>query len=105
MTEATHPRHELDTTLESPVRLSIVAALSGVEKADFATIRATVEITDSALSKQLTILEGVGHVDIAKERMGRRSRTWLRLTDSGRRALTNHLDALRRIAELTPRIE
>ncbi len=98
---SSHPRMDLDPALESPVRLSIVAALDGVEKADFATIRDAIQISDSALSKQLTHLETVGYVSIGKERVGRRPRTWLALTSEGSTALRRHLDALRRIVELS----
>jgi len=96
-----HPRHALDDVLQSAVRLSITAALSGVERADFRTLRDTIELSDSALSKQLTALEDAGYVEITKERAGRRARTWVRLTDAGAGALRSHLAALRAIAELS----
>jgi len=95
-----HPRHTLDEVIHSPVRLSVVAALSGVEKADFKTLRDTIELSDPTLSKQLTVLEAAGYVEISKERSGRRARTWVRLTSTGRDALVAHLDALRAIADL-----
>ncbi|MFB7887594.1 winged helix-turn-helix domain-containing protein [Cellulosimicrobium cellulans] len=95
-----HPRHTLDEVIHSPVRLSVVAALSGVEKADFKTLRDTIELSDPTLSKQLTVLEAAGYVEISKERSGRRARTWVRLTGAGRAALGAHLDALRAIADL-----
>jgi DNA-binding transcriptional ArsR family regulator len=95
-----HPRHALDDALQSPVRLSVVAALAGVEKADFRTLRDTIEVSDSVLSKQLTVLEGAGYVAISKERAGRHPRTWVRLSDAGRTALRSHLAALRAIAEV-----
>jgi DNA-binding MarR family transcriptional regulator len=98
MTE-THPRHQLDDVIHSPVRLSVVAALAGVDKADFKTLRDSIEVSDSTLSKQLTVLEAAGYVDIAKDRVGRRPRTWVSLTPAGRSALTTHLHALRAIAE------
>ena len=98
MTE-THPRHRLDDVIHSPVRLSVVAALAGVEKADFKSLRDSIEVSDSALSKQLTVLEDAGYVEISKDRIGRRPRTWVSLTPAGRTALTSHLGALRAIAE------
>lgn len=98
MTE-THPRHRLDDVIHSPVRLSVVAALAGVEKADFKSLRDTIEVSDSTLSKQLTVLEEAGYVEISKDRVGRRPRTWASLTPAGRAALTSHLQALRAIAE------
>ena len=100
MSEARHPRHDLDDVLCNGVRLSIVAALQGVERAEFALVRDAVEITDSALSKQCALLEGIGYVAVTKGRVGRRPRTWLALTPAGRDALANHLAALRAITDL-----
>ena len=93
-----HPRHELDDVIHSPVRLSIVAALAAANKAEFALVRDTVEITDSALSKQLVILEQAHYVKVTKGHVGKRPRTWLSLTRVGRRAYAKHLAALSAIA-------
>lgn len=104
MSAGRHPRHGLDELLTNGVRLSIVSALSGVERAEFALIRDTVEITDSALSKQVTLLEAAGYVGVDKGRVGRRPRTWLRLTTAGQQALTRHLGALEDIAQSAGRL-
>lgn len=93
-----HPRHGLHDALLNPVRLSVTAFLNGVEKAEFATVRDAVEISDSALSKQAGHLETEGIVKVTKGYVGRRPRTWLSLTDPGRRAFADHLAALRAIA-------
>jgi DNA-binding MarR family transcriptional regulator len=97
---ARHPRHQLDELLTNGVRLSIVAALDGVDRAEFALVRDSVEVTDSALSKQVATLEAAGYVGVDKGRVGRRPRTWLHLTDLGRGALSRHLTALQNIASL-----
>ncbi|WP_418275711.1 winged helix-turn-helix domain-containing protein [Isoptericola jiangsuensis] len=96
--DAPHPRHDLDPLLNSPVRLSIVAALASVDAAEFRVVRNTVGLSDSALSKQVSRLETVGYVAVRKDAIGRYARTWLRLTRPGRSALARHLDALHRIA-------
>lgn len=93
-----HPRHALAPLLASAVRLSIVAALAAVEKAEFAYVRDLVEITDSALSKQISRLEEAGWVTVEKGQVGRRPRTWLRLTEDGAAAYRRHLAALTAIA-------
>ncbi|MFF5701356.1 winged helix-turn-helix domain-containing protein [Streptomyces sp. NPDC012794] len=93
-----HPRHGLETLLASAVRLSIVAALAGVEKAEFAYVRDLVEITDSALSKQVSRLEEAGWVTVEKGQVGRRPRTWLLLTEAGTAAYRRHIAALTAIA-------
>jgi DNA-binding MarR family transcriptional regulator len=99
----THPRHDLDDALTHPVRFSILAALHGVDRAEFALIRDSVEVSDAALSKQVALLERAGYVDVDKGRVGRRTRTWLKLTASGDAAYRRHVDALQAIAGLDPR--
>jgi DNA-binding MarR family transcriptional regulator len=96
-----HPRHDLDDLLTNPVRLSIVAALADVQRAEFALVRDSVEITDAVLSKQVALLEAAGYVGVDKGRVGRRPRTWLHLTDDGQAAYRRHLAALRAIAGRT----
>ena len=52
-----HPRHRLDELLQNPVRFSIVAALDRAATLSFKEVRDAVEITDSALSKQVALVE------------------------------------------------
>ncbi|HEV2370910.1 MAG TPA: transcriptional regulator [Streptosporangiaceae bacterium] len=98
----THPRHDLDDLLTHPVRLSIVAALAGVERAEFALIRDSLEVSDSMLSKQIALLEAAGYVEVEKGRVGRRTRTWLSITSTGDEVYRRHIHALRAIAGLDP---
>jgi DNA-binding MarR family transcriptional regulator len=91
-------RARLDDVIHSPVRLSVVAALAATDEAEFAAVRDAVQISDSALSKAVTVLEEAGYVQARKGYVGKRPRTWLRLTPAGRDALRAHLAALRSIA-------
>lgn len=93
-----HARHRLDEVIHAPVRFSIVAALAGVDSAEFATVRDAIELSDSTLSKQAATLEKAGYVRIKKGYVGKRPRTWLSLTRDGRKAYEAHLAALRAIA-------
>ncbi|MER5730382.1 transcriptional regulator [Streptomyces sp. NPDC002138] len=56
------------------------------------------EITDSALSKQVTRLEEAGWVTVEKGQVGRRPRTWLCLAEEGLVTYRRHLAALTAIA-------
>lgn len=91
-------RGRLDEVIHLPVRLSIVAALAATEEAEFQAVRDAVQISDSALSKQVTTLENAGYVTVRKGYVGKRPRTWLSLSPTGRQALHDHLAALRVIA-------
>jgi DNA-binding MarR family transcriptional regulator len=99
-TGAEHPRHRLDDVIHHPVRFSIVATLVAADEAEFAFVRDTVQVSDSVLSRQTSLLEQAGYLETRKGYVGKRPRTWLRLTKSGRAAYARHLAALRQIAHL-----
>lgn len=93
----THPRHDLDPALMTPIRLSLLAALSEDQELDFATLRDVIEADDSVVSKGIAHFEKLGYVKVTKGYAGTRPRTWVASTVRGRRALERHLDALRAI--------
>ena len=92
-----HQRHSLDQALNSPVRVSIMAALVGVDDMEFGTLRDAIELSDSALSKHLAGLEARGYVRLTKGYGGKWPRTWVRSTDAGRVAFRGHAGALEEI--------
>jgi DNA-binding MarR family transcriptional regulator len=94
MSPETHPRHGLHPSLLSPIRLSIVAVLTEVERADFRTLGEVIEVSDSALSKNRATLEEAGLVSLEKGRINRRPRTWVRLTPAGGLAFDRHREGL-----------
>lgn len=89
-----------DDLIHAPNRLQITAMLAPVEALDFATVRETLQISDSVLSKHVRVLVEAGYVRATKTPHGSRTRTWLTLTPEGRSALDGHLAELRRIAAL-----
>lgn len=99
MTAAGHPRHALDEVIHAPVRFSVMATLAAAEEAEFGFVRDGVQVSDSVLSKTVATLERAGYVEVRKGYVGKRPRTWLRLSRDGRRAFDAHVAALRAIAE------
>jgi DNA-binding HxlR family transcriptional regulator len=95
-----HPRHSLDPLIHAPVRLSIMACLAAADTAEFAFVRDTVQVSDSVLSRQVTLLADAGYVGVRKGYVGKRPRTWFALTPAGRRAFDAHVAALSTIAAL-----
>ncbi|WP_105566745.1 transcriptional regulator [Microbacterium halophytorum] len=93
-----HPRHELDAAFQTPMRLSVMAALGRRTEIDFSTLRDTLEADDSSLSKAVSHLEKAGYVRTTKGYVGNRPRTWIQATAKGERAFARHLSALRSIA-------
>lgn len=96
-TERHHPRYRLDEVIHAPVRLSIMSALAAADRVDFRFLRELVEVSDSLLSKHMTLLEDTGYVDVIKGYQGKRPRTWFTLTDTGRAAFDAYLAALHEI--------
>jgi DNA-binding MarR family transcriptional regulator len=77
------------------LRLSVRPA---ADQLDFKDLRDAVQVTDSALSKQISTLEEAGYVGVKKGFVGKRPRTTLSLTAAGRTAWAEHLATLREIA-------
>ena len=92
MTEA-----RFDELIHASTRLSIVALLAAADWADFSFLRDKLDLSDSALSKQLSTLEEAHYVDIERPVRDRRRRVRARLTPVGRQAFLGHVAALRQI--------
>ena len=92
MTEA-----RFDEVIHAPTRLAIVSLLAASRWADFKFIRERAGLSDSALSKQLSILEDAGYVTIRKAFVGKWPRTSVSLSKQGRAAFKGHVGALQQI--------
>lgn len=84
----------IDDVIHGRMRLGIMAALSGVESADFATLKARLQATDGNLSVHLRKLEEAGFVTVTKRFVGRKPLTEAAMTDTGRKAFVAYLDAI-----------
>jgi DNA-binding MarR family transcriptional regulator len=88
---------DLDAHMVAPSRLMLLTALTAVSEVEFATIRETLDVSDSVLSKHLAALEETGYVKRRKGTHRGRRTTWISLTPRGRRALSAHVAALREL--------
>jgi DNA-binding MarR family transcriptional regulator len=86
-----------DELIHASTRLSIVALLAAADWADFTFVRDRLELSDSALSKQLSTLEAAGYVEIDRPVRDHRRRVRARLTSTGLEAYRGHVAALRAI--------
>ena len=86
-----------DPTIHAPNRLRICGALAGAEELEFGTLRDLLGLSDSALSKQLTVLVDAGYVAERRAVRDSRKRLWVGLTAEGRGAFRGHVAALRDI--------
>ena len=88
---------QFDELIHPSTRLSLVAVLASTDWADFAFLRDRLNLSDSALSKQLTTLEQADYVAIERRVTNRRRRVSARLTDAGRQAFEGHVAALQAV--------
>ena len=86
-----------DEVIHPSTRLSIVATLAAAEWTEFAFLRDQLDLSDSALSKQLSTLEDAGYVTSERTLSNGRRRVRAQLTPAGRDAFTGHVAALHAI--------
>jgi DNA-binding MarR family transcriptional regulator len=88
---------KFDEIIHPSTRLSIVALLASTDWADFSFVRDRLGLSDSALSKQFSILEDAGYVSIERLVTNRRRRVRVGLTPLGRTAFEGHVAALQSV--------
>ncbi len=91
--------NELDPLIHAPKRLRIMAILSAAEQVEFAYLRDRLALTPPDVSKQMKALQDAGYVRVNKSGRGPGSRTWYRISRTGRRAYNAHVAALRAVLD------
>lgn len=86
-----------DDLIHPSTRLSLVATLAATDWAEFAFLKDKLALSDSALSKQLAILEDAGYALTERESSGSRRKVRARLTPLGRDAFAAHVAALQEL--------
>lgn len=89
-----------DEIVHQTTRLRILAALEAEpddKPLDFSRLKAVTEATDGNLGAHLATLEKAGYVAVEKEPAGKRFRTLVSISDSGRAAFLAHLAFLKSI--------
>ncbi len=87
----------LDSLLNSPIRLAVMSLLMGSGEAEFTFIRDKVGTTDGNLSRHLAKLEESGMIEVRKAFDGKKPVTYQKATEQGKIALreyVTHLEAL-----------
>ena len=87
-----------DEIVHQSTRLRIMSALNALPRRamlEFKRLKAITGATDGNLGTHLATLEKAGFVRIVKDFVGRKPRTRVGITASGRRAFRNHVAYLR----------
>jgi DNA-binding MarR family transcriptional regulator len=91
-----------DPTIHQPVRLKIMAALKalpGEIPLEFVKLKEIAGATEGNLGAHITTLETAGYVAVEKDFVGKRPRTRVALTKTGRRAFEDYVAYLRDILD------
>ena len=86
---------ELDPLLHSHLRLAVMSILMNVDEADFSYLKEKTESTSGNLSVQLDKLATAGYIYIEKGFAGKKPRTTCRVTETGRHAFAQYVNALK----------
>ncbi len=86
---------ELNPLLHSQLRLGVMSILMNVEEADFVYLKEKTESTAGNLSVQLDKLSAAGYISVKKGFVGKKTRTTARITEKGRNAFVEYVDALK----------
>jgi len=93
---------ELDRVIHEPARLMIMSILAGAESVEFRFLEELSGLSKGNLSSHLAKLEAAGLVAVDKSFRGKRPLTTLRLTPSGRQALSDYRQRLARVVAGIP---
>ena len=85
---------QIDEVIHGRVRLGVMAYLSSANQAEFAALKARLQVTDGNLSVHLRKLEDASYVAVEKSFAGRKPVTRIRITPTGQDAFVRYLDAI-----------
>ncbi len=91
---------QLNPIIHSRIRLGIVSALAAGENLSFTFLKQLLASSDGNLSVHARKLENAGYIECHKSFHDRTPRTEYRLTERGRKALTDYLHQMERIIKL-----
>jgi type IV secretory pathway VirB2 component (pilin) len=84
-------------SLVAIVVAGLTFAFGSVERAEFTWLREKTEATDGNLRAQLLKLEEAGYVAVEKKFVLRKPQSLYRITETGRQALTEYVQALKQL--------
>lgn len=96
-----HDISQLNKAFDSRIRLGIMSILAVNDKVEFAVLKEMLDLTDGNLASHISALEKLNYVEVTKQFIGKKPNTSYRITEAGRKAFTQHLDALEDLIKRT----
>lgn len=88
---------DLNKAFESRVRLGIMSILMVNDSVDFGTIKEQLQITDGNLASHIAALEKLKYILVKKQFVGKKPNTSYSASRTGKKAFSEHLDALEKL--------
>ena len=84
----------LHKAFESRIRLGIMSALAVNDMLDFNSLKEYLDVTDGNLASHIKALEKEEFIGVQKSFVGKKPNTRYFITDAGKKAFGDHLEAL-----------
>ena len=85
---------KLNKAFENRVRLGAMSVMMVNDRIEFNSLKEMLEVTDGNLAGHMNALEKKGYIEVKKEFVGKKPKTSYRVTQAGRKAFNEHLEAL-----------
>ena len=92
---------DLNKAFESRMRLGIMSILMVNDFVDFSVLKEQLHSTDGNLASHLNALEKLQYITVRKQFIGKKPNTSYSATIVGKKAFSEHLDALERLINLS----
>jgi DNA-binding HxlR family transcriptional regulator len=89
--------NNLNKIFENRIRLGVMSLLMVNPKLDFNSLKDMLSVTDGNLASHLSALEKNEYIEVTKQFVGKKPKTTYRVTDTGRKAFVEHLEALEKL--------
>jgi DNA-binding MarR family transcriptional regulator len=97
------PFKPLDPLLHSELRLAVMSLLISADEAEFPYIKEQTGATAGNLSVQIDKLTAAGYIEVEKTFKGKRPCTLCRISEKGRQAFGEYVDALKDYLDISPK--
>ncbi len=92
-----HISTQLNKAFDSRIRLGLMSVLIANDEVDFNKMKELLDVTDGNLASHVSALEKVEYIIVFKQFVGKKPQTTYKISELGRKAFSDHLDALEAI--------
>jgi DNA-binding MarR family transcriptional regulator len=87
----------LNKVFDNRVRLTVMSILAVNDGMDFNSLKKMLNLTDGNLAAHMATLETKRYIKVEKEFVGKKTLTTYSITQSGKKAFSEHIDAVEQL--------